>query len=156
MAASIPTPSQRRRAPLIIAIVACLAVLAGIIYLVRPVESPEESAVSAEAKAYVRHLELGDVDMKATENFMKQQVVEITGSITNRGDRTLQSVDIYCFFKDAAQQVVHRERVPIVRARSNPLLPNETRPFRLPFDSLPEKWNQALPQLVIAQITFAE
>ena len=141
-----------------IAIVACLAVLAGIIYLVRPVEAPltEESPVSAEAKAYVRNLELSDVEMKATENFMQQQVLEITGKISNRGDRALQSVDIYCLFKGAAQQEVHREKVPIVRARANPLQPNETRSFRLPFDTLPETWNQALPQLVIAQITFAE
>jgi hypothetical protein len=34
------------------------------------------------------------------------------------------------------------------------LMPGETKEFRLPFDTLPESWNQALPDLVIAQIVF--
>jgi hypothetical protein len=52
--------------------------------------------------------------------------------------------------------MIHRERVPIVRATGKPLVPGETRDFRLPFDSLPDEWNQAVPQLVVAQIKFAQ
>ena len=33
--------------------------------------------------------------------------------------------------------------------------PGQTREFRLPFEGLPESWNQALPTLVIANISFA-
>ncbi len=36
--------------------------------------------------------------MKAAENFMKQQVVEIEGKIANKGPRPLESIDVYCFF----------------------------------------------------------
>ena len=32
--------------------------------------------------------------------------------------------------------------------------PGETKQFRLPFDSIPESWNQARPDLVIAAIDF--
>jgi hypothetical protein len=35
------------------------------------------------------------------------------------------------------------------------LAPGETKPFRLPFDDIPESWNQMLPQIVIARIEFA-
>ena len=48
------------------------------------------------------------------------------------------------------------KRVPVVRATGKPLAPNETRNFRLPFDALPDNWNQAMPHLVVAQITFAQ
>jgi hypothetical protein len=34
------------------------------------------------------------------------------------------------------------------------LAPGETKQFRLPFDDIPENWNQVMPQLVIAQIQF--
>ena len=31
---------------------------------------------------------------------------------------------------------------------------SETKPFRLPFDNIPESWNQTMPQLVMARIEF--
>lgn len=131
-----------------------LALMAvGLWYLTR--EGPAQSRVlTPEAKAYVRNLNLADVGMKATLNAMNQQVVEITGTISNKGDRMLRSVSVNCIFYDAYQQVVLRERVEIVRERQGGLKPGETKPFRLPFDTLPGSWNQGAPQLVIAEILF--
>jgi hypothetical protein len=111
--------------------------------------------LTPDAKAYVKNLKLADVEMKASENYMKAAIVEITGSITNAGDRRLRLVEIMCVFYDAYGQVVLRDRVPIVRTKGGgPLAPGETRTFRLPFDSLPASWNQGMPQLVIANIDF--
>jgi hypothetical protein len=93
--------------------------------------------------------------MKATLNFMQQQVVEVQGKITNKGPRSVKSIDVYCLFYGVDGREVHRERVPIVQSRTSPLKPGETRTFRLPFDALPDTWNQAMPRIVIAQITFA-
>jgi hypothetical protein len=92
--------------------------------------------------------------MKANESFMGSQLVEITGKITNNGDRDLRQVDLNCVFYDAYSQVVLRERVSIVRPKLGGLKRGETRPFRLPFDSLPQSWNQTMPQMVIAGIAF--
>jgi hypothetical protein len=35
------------------------------------------------------------------------------------------------------------------------LAPGAAREFRMPFEGLPDTWNRAMPQLVIANITFA-
>lgn len=153
------TSSLRKKpiAPLIVAgvIVAVVIIFAGI-YLSRPAAKTEQEApASGEAKAYVRNLQLSDVNMKASENFMRQQVVEITGKIANSGQRTLDSVAVYCLFYGVDGREIYRERVPIFRSGTAPLKPNEVRDFRLPFDSLPDGWNQAMPKMVIAQITFA-
>jgi hypothetical protein len=110
--------------------------------------------LTAEAKQYVRNLQLSDVEMKAAESYMKQQVVEILGKIANHGSRTLNLVEINCVFYDAYGQVVLRERVAVVGRRTGSLAPGSTKSFRLAFDNIPESWNQALPQLVIAQIVF--
>lgn len=115
---------------------------------------PAPPVLTVEAKQYVRNLQLSDVGMKATESYMKQQVVEITGKITNNGPRTLNVVEINCVFYDAYGQLVLRERVSVIGRRTGPLAPGQTKNFRLAFDTLPESWNQALPQLVIAQIVF--
>jgi hypothetical protein len=92
--------------------------------------------------------------MKAHESYLKQSVVEITGSIENAGQRKLALVEITCVFYDAYGQVVLRERVPIVNKRTGGVAPTETKSFRLPFDNIPESWNQMMPQLVIARIDF--
>jgi hypothetical protein len=110
--------------------------------------------LTPEAKAYVRNLQLSDVEMKATESYLKQMVVEIQGKIGNGGDRGIDVVEIYCIFYDAYGQLVLRKRIPIVSGRMGGLKPGETKSFRLPFDEIPQSWNQQMPQLVIAGVKF--
>ena len=144
--------------PLLVAgVLAGLAVIGAGIYLARPTANTStQASASAEAKVYLPNLQLSDVAMKATLNFMQQQVVEVEGKIANNGPRPVQSVDVYCLFYGVDGREVHRERVPIVPAKGSPLKPGETRSFRLPFDALPDTWNQVLPRMAIAQITFGQ
>ncbi len=154
----ISTLGKKPIAPLVMAAVLVLVAVVGVsIYLNRPAKNTaQQGPASPEAKAYVRNLALSDVNMKASENFMRQQVVEIEGKIANNGARALRSIDVYCLFYGVDGQEIYRERVPIVRSSTAALKPQETRAFRLPFDSLPENWNQAMPKMVIAQIAFAQ
>jgi hypothetical protein len=132
----------------VFAIAAALA--GGLLWFVnRPKPVEATAPLSADAKAYVRNLQLSEVSMKATENYMKQMVTEIEGKITNAGDRTVQHADVYCVFYNSYGEVILRERVPIVVTN---LKPGETRAFRLPFDDIPGGWNNQMPQLVIARI----
>jgi len=129
-----------------------LALAGGLIWFVnRPYAAPEAAPLSADAKAYVRNLQLTDVSMKATESYVGQTVTEIEGKIANTGSRTVQHADVYCVFYNSYGEVILRERVPIV---VNSLKPGEARAFRLPFDDIPGGWNNQMPQLVIARIEF--
>ena len=157
MAAPVPAGKRVPLIPLVICVLVAIGLAAALFYLRKPVtKRGGEDGASPEARAYVRNLTLSEVAMEATENFMKQQVVEIKGKITNDGPRPLQSVDVYCLFFSADGREIYHERVPIVHSQGTPLGSHETRAFRLPFDSLPDGWNQALPKLVIAQIGFAK
>ncbi len=151
--------TDKARSPVLIAVCATLLVLliAGAVYLSRPAPPPvaANGPASAEAKAYLPYLALSDVGMDATDNFMQQRVVEIHGKITNKGPRQLESVEVYCVFYGVDGREIYRERQAIVTPKGGPLGPNQTRPFRLPFDTLPDGWNQTLPHLVIASIHFA-
>jgi hypothetical protein len=115
---------------------------------------PPPPPLTPEAKAYVRNLQLLDVGMSKHESYLKQSVVEIVGKIGNNGNRLLKHVEINCVFYDPYNQVILRERVPIVSDKMGGLAPGEIKNFRLAFDNIPESWNQLLPQLVIAEITF--
>jgi hypothetical protein len=148
-----PTVARKQfpTVPLVIGAVAVVIGIAALVYLSRPAPKPADEGPSAEAKAYLPNLQLSDVNMQASENLMQQRVVEIQGHITNKGPRTIHRIEVECIFDGVNHQSIYRERVPIVSAD---LAPNQTRQFRLPFDSLPDAWNQAMPHLVIAQIQF--
>ncbi len=124
---------------------------------------PPPPPLTGPAKEYAKYLKFVSADgaaaespkMVAHESYLKQSVVEITGNLQNAGDRVLEVVEITCVFHDPYGQVVLRERVPIVSQKMGKIAPGETKPFRLAFDNVPESWNQAMPQMVIARIEFA-
>jgi hypothetical protein len=120
-------------------------------FIARPQPASTATPLTADAKAYVRNLQLSGVSMKATESYAKQMLTEIEGQITNAGNRNVKQADVYCIFYNAYNEVILRERVPIV---TGGLKPGETRSFRLPFDDIPGSWNNQMPQLVIARIEF--
>jgi hypothetical protein len=142
-----------------LAIILSLLVLlggAGFVFLDHKASQPPPPPppLTPEARAYVRNLRLANVQMNAHTSYLDQQVVEITGNVTNAGDRRMAVVEINCVFYDGYGQLVLRQRVPVVSRKMGGLAPGETKQFRLPFDNIPESWNQVMPQLVIAQIQF--
>jgi hypothetical protein len=143
---------------LIVVVLALVAGLAGILYLNHVARQPPPPVprLTGAAHDYVHNgfLPISDFRMEAHESYLKQQVVEITGKIGNTGDRVIDTVEIVCVFRDPYGQMVLRERVAIVKKGSR-LAPGESKPFRLPFDNIPEGWNQAMPDLVIARIEFS-
>jgi hypothetical protein len=129
----------------------------GYFYYQKAQQRPRDVPVlTQEAAAYLPHLQLSEVDMKAAENYLGHTVMNITGKITNTGPRTLKLVEINCVFRDYAGQIVARERVAIVGRRTGPVATGQTRPFELSFDNVHAAWNHALPDLVISQIQFEE
>ncbi len=149
-----------RRSPVSVLVPAGVAAVAllGLLYLHHPAPRQDGRALkpaTPEVKAYVSNLQLSDVTMQATDNLIGQSVVEVQGRITNSGPRALESVDVYSLFLDIGGHEIARQRLPIVPPKRVALKPGETRTFRLPFDTIPNGWNQAVPRMVIAQIAFA-
>jgi len=151
---TLKTPAQIG-VPVYIAAVLAIIGLLGFLYLQYVAKHQTgDSPLTPEAKAYVKNLALSDVEIKANKSYLNLMVVEINGKIGNNGDRPLDTVEIYCVFYDSLGQLVLRSRVPIVSPRMGGLKPGETKSFRLPFDEIPESWNQQMPQLVIAGVKF--
>jgi hypothetical protein len=159
MATASSTKKERRSLDIAFVVVALFVVVLGgglYWYLQREAPRPQGPVLTQEAREYIRagSLKLSEVEMKASKSYMSQMLVEITGKIANAGQRNLKQVDLNCVFYDPYGQLVLRDRVSIVRQRAGGLKVGETKPFRLAFDTLPESWNQQMPQLVIAQIVF--
>ena len=159
------TAPMKEKKPLSIppvAIVFVLVLVAGLVgfllYMNHAAKQPPPpvTPLTGAAKEYVHNgfLPISEFKMEAHESYLKQQVVEITGRIGNTGDRVVDTVEIVCVFRDPYGQMVLRERVAIVKKGSH-LAPGENKAFRLPFDNIPDAWNQAMPDLIIARIEFS-
>ena len=137
-------------------IVVCLAVVSALVMYLefsKPA-APLEIALTAEAKNYITNLALADVGIEAKLDYFGQKVVEIRGDIGNNGGRALGVVEVSVVFRDYAGKILSRQRAPIVSVKMGGLKPGETKHFRLPFDAVPEGWNNQMPALVIAGIVF--
>jgi len=111
--------------------------------------------LTAEARAYLPYLKLSpETHMQAAESYVQSRLVEILGDITNAGNRKVKVIQVTCVFYDYSGQEISRERAYVLDGRAGPLEPGKSKAFRLAFDTVPESWNQVLPQLVIAQIQF--
>ena len=130
-----------------------LGALAWLTFSQKP-QAPPPPKLTDEAKQYLSSLALSNVRMQAAESYVQSRLVEIFGDITNNGNRTARVIEVTCVFVNYSGQVVARERVTVLGGRTGPLAPGKTKSFRLAFDTIPESWNQILPQLVIAQIQF--
>jgi hypothetical protein len=149
---------KRDPAPLIIGAVVVLIGAGMALYLVWLSQNQADRVpvLTPEAEAYLPHLDLLGVEMVASDTFLEQTLVEITGRIKNPGDRTVSLVQIYCVFRDVNGIEIARELSVIVGPRTGSLSPQEEQPFRLAFDNLPADWNQTVPSLFVAQIEFED
>lgn len=136
-----------------LAVILILGVFGWLTFGPRPA-APPTPVLTRDARAYLANLALSNVHMQAAESYVNQRVVEILGDVTNKGNRTVASVEVTCVFRDFAGQEILRERVFVVDRQNGPLKPGQTKPFRLAFDDIPNTWSQAMPNLVIAQIQF--
>jgi len=94
--------------------------------------------------------------MAAHDDALGQTLLEISGRITNLGDKEVTVVEANCVFRDANGLEIERQRSAFVSERTGGLAPGETQAFRMAFDSVPLGWNQVMPDLFIAQIQFSE
>lgn len=148
-------PKQQDRTQMYLIAVCVAVVSALLLYLQFSKPAPPPTIeLTDEAKAYIGNLALSDVGMQAKLDYFGQKVLEISGSIGNNGARNLGVVEVTVVFRDYSGAILKRERSRIVSTKMGGLKPTETKPFRLPFDAVPEGWNNQMPTLVIAGIVF--
>jgi hypothetical protein len=134
-----------------------LALLAAVVFFWHSHSAIEFSASAVpteEQKDYFRQLEFTDVHMSAAENFLGASVTYLDARVRNEGTKTVRRLDLDLTFVDTLTQVVLRERVYPVNARTQPLNPGESRAFRVTFEHMPAEWNQAAPTITPVYVQF--
>jgi hypothetical protein len=146
--------------PILIGIV-IVAIVVGVLALALRSEVKK----TAPPPPYAANLKFSDMKTSAAQNFVGATVSYIDGVVTNAGDQTVIHAVVQVTFKDDMGQTAQREELPIRVLRTggpydeavdlnlSPLMPGQSKPFRLTFENISAQWNHAYPELVITQVS---
>lgn len=156
------TPAEHDSSRLII-MIAVVVVIGGALAAALLLRQPPR--VVKGPSPYIAKLKLSDFKMSAAENFIGATVSYIDGTVANTGDQTVTHITVEVNFEDSMGQLAQREELPLRVVRTNgaymepvdlnvaPLMPGQTQPFRLTFDTISAQWNHQYPDLAITDVT---
>lgn len=113
---------------------------------------------------YAASLPISDLKMSQAGSMVGGQNTYIDGTIANKGTRTVTGITVQVAFHGFTGLIVQkatmplnliRTRVPYVDTQSvsmAPILPGQSREFRLIFDSVAQDWNQNYPEIRVIQV----
>ena len=155
-----PEAQERNWTPMIVGLVAVLVVIGAIVLLTR--QKPESTQVNP----YVSKLQISNPKVSAAENYMGGTVTYLDVDITNTGDKALTGGDMKMVFKNTLDQVVQTETLPLhilvqnqmggypdlVDLSRMPIAPGQTRTVRMTLEHISADWNQAAPEMQLANL----
>lgn len=161
----LPEPQPHGRGgfkfALFVSAAALVIVLAGF-YFWSGRQSPPDAAHDAAVsfgpaeQAYATKIQIENLALSRAENFLHQEITTLSGELVNGGDRALRAVELTIEFYDELNQVVLRERQPVVSPPpSPPVAAGERRSFEVGFEHIPSSWNRSLPAVRISGLQFA-
>lgn len=145
--------------PKALGIAAILIVASIVVFLLRPKPQPV-----VPANPYAAQLKISNLAMSTSQNFVGAKVTYIDGTLTNPGDKTVTHAVVHVTFRDSYGQVAQIEDVPVKILQTSgpypdtidlaalPLGPGESKPIRLIFEHISEQWNQAYPEMQVADV----
>ena len=111
------------------------------------------------ADAYAASLPLTQFAMSESENLTGGKQTYLDGQIVNSGGRTVVGVAVQVVFQNDEDLAPQIDTVPLTLIRvkepyidiepvsAEPLKPGDEREFRLTFETVPENWNQQMPEV---------
>ncbi len=106
-----------------------------------------------EAAAYASQIEFQNVRLSASENFAHQTVHYLSIDVYNRGQRSVEQLEVVLTFRNTLGQVALTQRATAVSPRTRPLAPGQKRDFRAGFDPPPD-WNVRQPEISISNLVI--
>ncbi|HZZ40201.1 MAG TPA: DUF2393 family protein [Acidobacteriaceae bacterium] len=160
------TREPRSPLPWIIAGGVVILILAAIVFMShRTAPSNPGGAGLAPPDPYAASLNLSNIQMSQANSAIGGESTYLDGQIANNGSETLTAITVQVAFRDVANQLVQKDtlplnlirtRVPYVdteAVRADPILPRQTREFRLIFDHISQDWNQSYPEIRVIAVT---
>jgi uncharacterized protein DUF2393 len=166
---SPPPTEQREKRSLIPWIVAGAVVVLVLVVILVATHHPQETNPGgsglAAADPYAANLPISNVQMSQSGSMSGGQTTYIDGQITNKGQQTVTGITVQVAFHGFTTPIAKKATLPLMLVRTRqpyvdlqavsaaPILPGQSRDFRLIFDSVPQDWNQNYPEIRVIQVT---
>lgn len=147
--------------PILVGVVLVVVVVGVIVLLSRGTQKGP-----AAAHPYASNLKFSDLKMSQAENFVGAKVTYIDGTVRNTGGKTVFRAMVHVTFKNSLDQIAQVEDLPLrvlqtsgpypdaVDLSVSPLVPSQSKLFRLTFEHITADWNQAYPELQVTDVTL--
>jgi hypothetical protein len=112
----------------------------------KPVAAP---STLQPADAYAASLPLTQFAMSESENLTGGKQTYLDGEIVNTGGRTVTAVTVQVVFQNDEDLAPQIDTEPV---SAQPLKPGDEREFRLTFETVPENWNQQMPEVRVIRV----
>lgn len=158
-------PEPRSPLPWVVAGGVVILIIAAIVFFShRSQPANPGGAGLAPPAPYAANLTISNLRMSQASSSIGGQSTYLDGQIANHGSQTLTAITVQVAFRDVANQLVQKETMPLnlIRTRqpyvdtesvrADPILPNQTREFRLIFDHVSQNWNQNYPEIRVIQV----
>jgi hypothetical protein len=156
-----PAERQRNWIPLLVGLVAVVAVVGAIILFSR-----RQGQVATAPNPYAQQLRLSDIKLSAAENYMGGTVTYLDFNITNTGDRALVGADVNAQFKNSLGEIVQKETIPLhvlvenqlagypdlVDLSRAPIGPGQTKTVRITLEHISDDWDRSYPQMDLVNL----
>jgi hypothetical protein len=126
--------------------------------------APKATPANAPLDPYAASLQLSNLAMSQSTNYIGARITYLEGHIVKTGDRTVTGIGAQVLFRDYTNLITQnttqamnfiRTRQPYVDVEpvsAAPLAPGQGRDFRLVFDGVSPQWNGQMPQLRIIHV----
>jgi hypothetical protein len=149
----------------LIAIIVAAAILAGLIWWLpqTPQRQTPPAAAQVPQQPTANQIQLTNL---AVQHAPVGAAFYLSGILHNQGNTEISGVQVEATFLGVNGAHLETQTRPMVgftgpnenqaqNFAQSPILPNQSRPFRIYFDHYPSGWNQQIPELKITTVTAA-
>jgi hypothetical protein len=146
---------------LILAGAATVVIIGVILFWPRSIHRDAPASLSAHLssgpaeQAYATELQVQNVQLSRSENFLHQEVTTVSGDLVNGGDRAVQDAELTLEFYDQMNQVVLRETRRMRPGAASPIPPGGSEPFEISVEHVSGMWNMQPPAIRVTGLLFA-
>jgi hypothetical protein len=162
---AMPKNEPRSWKPFVVAGIVVLAIVGLFLFLGRSGRTPSSSpGTLAAADPYAASLPISGSQMSDSSGISGDKQTYLDGTVTNRGAKTVTGVTVQVAFNDYDGKLAAVDTMPLALIRFRkpyvdtvpvsmaPIQPGQARDFRLIFDSVPDSWGGAYPQVRITSV----
>jgi hypothetical protein len=156
-------PERGGLSPAVWGVAALIVLVAVGIFVFTAKKAPPTPTTLQPPAAYASSLPLTNLAMSESDNLSGGKMTYLDGHIQNTGSRTVTGATVQVVFANDEAMPPAIQTVPLTLIRmtqpyidiepvsAEPLKPGDSHDFRLPFESVPQNWNQQMPEVRIIQ-----